>query len=269
MRPYRLESKALPKVWGSKRLEPWFPDSEADTGEVWFIPREPIGLLVKLIFTSAKLSVQVHPGDEYAARHEHSRGKTEMWHILRADEGAVIAAGFTERLAPERVREAALSGEIEDLLNWIPARAGDTFLIPAGTVHAIGAGLVLCEVQQYSDVTYRLYDYGRPRELHLDKSIDVADLGPYVRQECVAPRLAECAYFVVDRLDCGGGLTYQPDAASYHLLVVINGSGRIAGDAFAAGECWMVPAGCAEFAIESEPGTALLRAYEPRAGKNC
>ena len=265
MKPYRLESMAYPKPWGSKRLEPWFRDSAGDIGEVWFTPREPIALLVKLIFTSAKLSVQVHPNDTYAALHEHSRGKTEMWHILRADEGASIAAGFREAMTPARVRESALSGEIEKLLNWIPVKAGDTFLIPAGMVHAIGAGIVLCEVQQFSDVTYRLYDYGRPRELHLDKSMDVADFGPYIRQACVAPRLAECGYFVAERLDTRGRAAYHPDPDRYHLLVALSGAGTIDGEAFAEGECWMVPAGAAEFAMEG--AASFLRAWDPGSGK--
>ena len=125
-------------------------------------------LLVKLLFTSDNLSVQVHPGDAYAREHHNSRGKTEMWHILRAEPEAKIALGLRERVTPERLREAAQSGEIMELLNWVPARPGDTFFVPAGTIHAIGGGLALCEMQQHSDITYRLYDYGRPRELHLE-----------------------------------------------------------------------------------------------------
>ena len=102
MKPYRLESSSLPKVWGSERLEPWFRDPTEKIGEVWFHPRTPIALLVKLIFTSEKLSVQVHPDDAYARVHENSRGKTEMWHILRADEGAAIAAGFRAPISAGR-----------------------------------------------------------------------------------------------------------------------------------------------------------------------
>ncbi len=134
-------------------------------------------LLVKFLFTSDNLSVQVHPNDEYAAKHhEGSRGKTEMWHILRAEPGAKIAFGVRVPVTKEELRTAAESGAIVDLLNWIPVRPGETYFIPAGTVHAIGGGLVICEVQQLSDVTYRLYDYkrvdkdGKERELHLDHS---------------------------------------------------------------------------------------------------
>ncbi len=167
----RLTPSFREKVWGATRLGPWFPDSDRKIGEVWF--EGPFGndadlpLLVKFIFTTEKLSVQVHPEDEYAGLHHQSRGKTEMWHILAAEPGAQIAAGFRESITPEQFREAALSGAIEQELQWFDARPGDTFFIPAGTVHAIGPGLALCEIQQNSDVTYRLYDYGRPRELHL------------------------------------------------------------------------------------------------------
>ncbi len=152
---------------------PWYLNSaQKKIGEVWFEADLP--LLVKFVFTSERLSVQVHPNDEFAAAHENSRGKTEMWYVLRADPGARLAIGFREAISRERLRESALSGEIEQLLNWIEVQAGDAFFVPAGTVHAIGGGLALCEIQQHSDITYRLYDYGRPRELHLDKAMQVA-----------------------------------------------------------------------------------------------
>src|SRR5271165_3300984 len=172
MQPKRLQPRFLEKVWGSTRLEPWFESTGAKIGEVWFEGAGPLPILVKFIFTTEKLSVQVHPDDVYAAKHHNSRGKTEMWHVLAAAPGARIAAGFREPVSAERLRAGALSGEIEELLAWHEARPGDTFFIPAGTVHAIGAGLTLCEIQQFSDITYRLYDYGRPRELHLAKALD-------------------------------------------------------------------------------------------------
>src|SRR6266849_1343486 len=128
--------------------------------EVWFEGSSDIPLLVKYIFTTAKLSVQVHPDDAYARSQGSPRGKTEMWHVLSAQPGAKIAAGFREAISEQRLREAALTGEIVDLLAWHEACPGDTFFIPAGTVHAIGEGLTLWEIQQNSDLTYRLYDYG-------------------------------------------------------------------------------------------------------------
>src|SRR3954470_7243186 len=159
----RLSTRLLPKVWGSTRLQPWYPDTSDKIGEVWFEGPPHPPLLVKFLFTTEPLSVQVHP-----------EGKTEMWHILAAEPGAKIAAGFREPISEKRMRESALSGEIENLLEWFEARPGDTFFIPAGTVHAIGSGLTVCEIQQHSDTTYRLFDYGRPRELHLDEGIRVS-----------------------------------------------------------------------------------------------
>jgi mannose-6-phosphate isomerase len=168
IKPQRLTPRFLEKVWGSTRLEPWFPNSQKKIGEVWFEGVADLPLLIKFLFTSENLSVQVHP-----------EGKTEMWHILAAEPGAKIAAGFREPVTAEQAKAAALSGEIEEMLEWFDAAPGDTFFIPAGTVHAIGAGLSLCEIQQWSDVTYRLYDYGRPRELHLDQGLAVSDLSSH------------------------------------------------------------------------------------------
>ena len=170
--PVRLPTRFLEKVWGTPDLLPWYPPAQKKIGEVWFEADLP--LLVKFVFTSERLSVQVHPNDQFAAAHENSRGKTEMWYVMRAEPGARLAIGFRESISCERLRDAAISGEIEQLLNWMEVEAGDAFFVPAGTVHAIGSGLALCEIQQHSDVTYRLYDYGRPRELHLDQAIQVA-----------------------------------------------------------------------------------------------
>ena len=141
--PVKLLAKAVPKVWGATKLEPWYRDAAEKIGEIWL--EHPDGvrlpLLVKFLYTSEALSVQVHPSDEYARRHENSYGKTEMWVILRAEPGARIAHGLRETVSRERLREAALSGEIEGLLNWVTVEAGDVLFTPAGVIHAIGAGL--------------------------------------------------------------------------------------------------------------------------------
>ncbi len=226
------------KIWGTRRLEPWFPNSDLNIGEVWFEDAEDAEdspLLIKFIFTSEKLSVQVHPDDEYARVHHQSRGKTEMWHILAAEPGAKIAAGFRQPISRERLREASVTGEIEQLLAWHEARPGDTFFIPAGTVHAIGGGLALCEIQQRSDITYRLYDYGRPRELHLERAAEVSRLEPHAP---LRPReddlLVHCDYFVTRRIVLGGSKTdLEPGFA-----IVLHGSGIIGGKAVKPGEVW-------------------------------
>ncbi len=236
MRPRRLEPKFVERVWGSTRLEPWFRDHDRKIGEVWFSD-DSIPLLVKFIFTTEKLSVQVHPGDEYARIHHDSLGKTEMWHVLAAAPDAKIAAGFRNRLTASEARAAAESGEIENLLEWFDARPGDTFFIPAGVVHAIGGGLVLCEIQQYSDVTYRFYDYGRPRELHLDRATEVSDFGPHAARASGDP-LVGCNHFTTRRIQVDGTWMYTGRHDS--LLIVIEGAGCMDGAPTAAGDVWHI-----------------------------
>jgi mannose-6-phosphate isomerase len=269
----RLAATPYEKVWGSPRTEPWYRNPECRSiGEVWFKASESVPLLVKFLFTTGKLSVQVHPNDAYALEHEQSRGKTEMWYILPAEPGAVIALAPLEPITPERLREASLSGEIESLLRWIPAHAGDTFFIPAGTIHALGAGLILCEVQQHSDVTYRLYDYGRlldgkPRELHLDRGIAVADCEPCDGRVTATPLgagrelLAECRYFRTERLVVNGSAECSARAKNT-LYIALEGEGEIAGEPFRAGEGFEVAAGSAPFRIASS-GAAFLITAEP------
>ena len=266
--PTRLVPTPHYRVWGTAQTEPWHPNPERhEIGEIWFAASPNIPLLVKLLFTSGPLSVQVHPEDDYARLHENSAGKTEMWHVLRADPGAQVSLGLRERITPERLREASLSGEIEQLLNWIPARPGDTFFVPAGTIHAIGGGLVLCEVQQFSDVTYRLYDYGRGRELHLDHGMAVSSLEPFtpLAQKPVTEGvtlLAECPYFRTERLTVNGRIDcpVYPKPAIY---VALEGEGLFAGQPFRPGDAWEVPAEAPPFLIES-PYAAFLRTSEPR-----
>jgi mannose-6-phosphate isomerase len=202
----QLPTRLVEKVWGRKDLPAPFQAPEGTSiGEIWFEPPAQMdGLLVKYLFTSEKLSVQVHPSRDNALAGE--AGKEECWLVLDAEPGARLAIGFREHLAPQQVRDAACDGSIEDLLEWHEVRAGDIFYLPAGTVHAIGAGLSLVEVQQNSDTTFRLYDYGRPRELHLERAMAVAECGPYaaLHRSCVAERrmtLVDGPFFRLDRLE--------------------------------------------------------------------
>ena len=148
-------------------------------GEVWFVEPSDKPLLVKYLFTSERLSIQVHPNDAQARERGLARGKSECWYILDAEPDATLGLGLKEAVTPERLRAAALDGSIEELMDWRQVSGGDFFLVPPGTIHAIGGGISLLEFQQNSDVTYRLYDYGRPRELHLDEGIAVARAEPY------------------------------------------------------------------------------------------
>jgi mannose-6-phosphate isomerase len=146
---------------------------------VWFEGDGELPLLAKYLFTSERLSVQVHPNDEQARLRGLPRGKSECWYILDAEPGAALGLGFTRSLTGEELRLSALDGSIVDLMHWHPVQAGDFFFVPPRTVHAIGGGVSLLEFQQNSDVTYRLYDYGRPRDLHLTEAAEVAIRAPY------------------------------------------------------------------------------------------
>ena len=258
-RPVRLPTRIFEKVWGTPDLLPWFPPSDKKIGEVWFGDKLP--LLVKFVFTSDRLSVQVHPNDDFAAAHENSAGKTEMWYVMRADPGARIAIGFRESISRERLREAALSGEIEHLLNWLEVQAGDAFFIPAGTVHAIGGGLALCEIQQYSDVTYRLYDYGRPRELHLDKAIQVSVTEATSAHSVMLP--VDCQYFHTELARTTSSLLYKPERERFHILIFLSGMGNIAGQPFQEGEAWLIPAVGEPFEIGPANPVKFLRTWVP------
>ena len=175
-----------------------------------------------------------------------------MWYVMRADPGARIAIGFRESISRERLRESAISGEIERLLNWFEVEAGDAFLLPAGTVHAIGGGLALCEVQQHSDITYRLYDYGRPRELHLDKAIQVASTEASTPKSVMLP--IDCQYFHTELARTTSPLLYKPEPQRFHVVIFISGMGTIGGQQFREGEAWLVPPGGQPFHIEpAEP----------------
>jgi mannose-6-phosphate isomerase len=256
--PVKLTRTAHERVWGIG------VPGDKKIGEVWYTAEPPLPILVKFLQTSDKLSVQVHPDGECGV------GKTEMWHILSAAPGAQIALGFEQPIGAEALRAAALSGEIETLLRWIPVHPGETYFIPAGTVHAIGAGISLCEIQQNSDITYRLYDYGRPRELHLDPALEAADLaawrhaGANVAQELPDgwKRLAECRHFATDSREVKANWSYVANPSSFELLIVLKGSGLLNGARFEAQDGWLLPAGAA---IEIAPQTTLqlLRAYVP------
>jgi mannose-6-phosphate isomerase len=177
----KLATNYVEKPWGRTVLPAGFdPANGRKIGEVWFdTPDDPLPILVKWLFTSEKLSIQVHPNDREAHERGQPSGKEECWFIVDAEPGAVLGMGTKVPLNAAQLEAASLCGEIERLMDWKPVKAGDYFYIPAGTVHAIGAGITLVEVQQNADITYRLYDYGRPRELHLKDGAAVSVAEPY------------------------------------------------------------------------------------------
>jgi mannose-6-phosphate isomerase len=267
MTAVRLTTRRVEKPWGRRDFLPAFGDvsgQEGPVGEIWF--EDPRGsdpeLLVKYLFTSEKLSIQVHPDDAAARARGFRRGKEEAWLVLEADPGALIGLGLRHEVDRGTLRQAAADGTIEQLIDWRPAKAGDYYYSPAGTVHALGPGLKLIEVQQNVDLTYRLYDYGRPRELHLDDGVEVSNLAPYAAPfqpyEAEEGRfiLAEGRKFVLERwtravagaLDARGGLW----------LVPIAGTGTIDSMPLQPGDVWLIEEGAD---LRLDVGADLLIAY--------
>jgi len=241
-----LATLTVEKVWGRDQLPaPFAAPAGQRIGEIWFEPPPELdSLLVKFLFTSERLSVQVHPSDAQAMTGEE--GKEECWLILDADPGAEIAIGLRNEASEEQLRDAAIDGSIEHLLEWHEVQPGDFFYLPAGTIHAIGGGLSLVEIQQNSDTTFRLYDYGRPRELHLDRAIDVAQRGPY--PPAMRQRVSDASQCLVDgphfRLDRIIGAPDAATRAAYEgalLLLPLEGELRMGGAALAAGTCAYAP----------------------------
>src|SRR3984893_1458163 len=227
------------KPWGITDLHPWSGiDGSGDAiGELWLQRRDqnaPIPvLLLKLLFTSAPLSIHVHPDDAFAWSTGLPNGKTEAWYILSATRDARVAVGLKRHLTPRQLRASIKDGSIVDLVQWRPAIKGDIIFVPAGTIHAIGAGIVLAEVQQRSDATFRLFDYGRQRELHEENAIAVSDAGPIqtqpAQQRLTAARTALIAspHFVIERIDLRANSRWTLNAYQETWILVTEGRARI------------------------------------------
>lgn len=245
-------------------------------------------LLTKFIDAQQWLSVQVHPNDAYAAAHEGGKlGKTEAWYILHAEPGAQIVYGFTRAVSRDEARVAIAATQLESLLNTVEVHAGDVVFVPAGTVHAIGAGVALYELQEYSDVTYRLYDYGRlqangqPRELHVERALDVLRSEPAAQVfthpapavelggGAVARTLVACPYFVESELRLDGELVGATTGASCHILTLLSGSCEVVGAVgepirLSHGETAVLPATLGAYTLHGT-GARLIRSYVPLA----
>lgn len=271
----RLETKRVEKPWGRTGLWPGFADVAPGgdpVGEIWFqVPGQAADepeLLVKYLFTSEKLSIQVHPDDAQAQAQGYPRGKDEAWVILAAEPHASIAIGTLEVMDRDALRAAALDGTIAEKVDWKAVKAGDVYYSPAGTVHAIGPGLTLVEVQQNVDLTYRLYDYGRPRELHLDDGVAVSDPVPYVAPhvpwESAPGRLilSDGPAFVLERWRRGGQGALTVADGRPVLLVPLSGRGTIDDAPLEAGGVWRAE-GASRLVLDEE--IDLLVAY-PQGG---
>jgi mannose-6-phosphate isomerase len=227
------------KPWGVVDLHPWssIDGAEEAIGELWFHrvdKNAPIpALLLKLLFTSEPLSIQVHPDDVFARSIGLPNGKTEAWYILSAAPDARIAVGLKRHLTPQELSASIRDGSIAGLTQWRPAEKGDVIFVPAGTIHAIGAGIVLAEIQQRSDATFRLYDYGRQRELHEDNAVAVSDAGPVQAQSgprrLTAERMALIAnpHFILERIDLPANSNWALKADRETWILVTEGHARI------------------------------------------
>ena len=207
-------------------------------------------VLIKFIDSASNLSVQVHPSDRYALEHEHQYGKTEMWHILEAEKGAGLYIGFKRDVSKEEVSKALYDGSILSLLNFVEVKPGENYFIPSGTVHAIGGGVTLIEIQQNSTLTYRLYDYnrlgkdGKPRELHIEKALKVLNYSRYNPPKFVPPLIGECQYFSSSYhlLEKGKEMNLVAPSASFYSLSFFYGEGRINNFKFKNGDTFFLPA---------------------------
>ncbi len=223
-------------------------------------------VLIKLIDAKDNLSVQVHPDNEYAARVEHEFGKTEMWYVLDAAPGATLIYGFKNKIRKEEFKQAIESNTLLDVLNVVEVKKGDMFFIEAGTVHAIGKGALIAEIQQNSNSTYRVYDYGRlgkdgkPRELHIQKAIDVSKTEPakygtkpFGKKEEISggtrQMLTECRLFSVYNYRLCGKIALNADETSFNHILVVDGSGKIGSREFKKGDSFFVPANFGDYEI--------------------
>ncbi|MEK3827828.1 MULTISPECIES: type I phosphomannose isomerase catalytic subunit [Paenibacillus] len=321
--PLQFQPEFKERVWGGRALEQFgLTPPEGHIGEGWMIAdhangttkvingplagkgldevREQLGtswlgtkgvsekggrfpLLIKLLDCNDDLSVQVHPTDDYKALPPGELGKTEMWYVLDAKPGAHIIYGLNEGVDREELRKALENGTVMDTLRQVPVEAGDTFFIPAGTVHALCAGVVVAEIQQNSDTTYRIYDYnrpgldGKPRELHVEDSLNVTAYegagATTMKTSNTVPgewlQLASCPYFVVEKgvVTERWDLSTTPD--SFTILVVCEGEGALEWSGseegeqltLKAGQCYLLPANLGNYTLSGN--TTVLRSYLP------
>jgi mannose-6-phosphate isomerase len=308
--PFLIEPRFVSRVWGYRDLRPWFDRVQTDgepLGEVWLTgddcrvangpdggktlaalfterpqdmlgsvaPRAESPLLIKLIFAREKLSVQVHPDDRMAHKYGLPRGKTECWYALEADAGAQVAVGLKAGVNIDQVRDGIQNGTLEQSLNVLPVEKGDMIFVDAGTVHAIWPGSILLETQQNSDTTYRMYDYGRPRELHIEKSLEAARFTTRAGKIPPVDRgdrsiLIDVEYFRVERVPVKGSRQSTTLAGSDEAgpglayLFAAAGLGRLSGSGLEPIEIpprgvVCVPASSPAFTVEDLGGLDLIR----------
>jgi mannose-6-phosphate isomerase len=320
--PARLAPIFVPRIWGARDLSALFPDRSEEKepigeawltgdecvfatgefagrtlGEVWpLLPEEWTGtgvrglpripLLVKFIFPEEKLSVQVHPDDAYAEQYESAAGgvgKTEMWYVVSAREGAAVRVGLNPNVTREMFQRAVVDGSAENCLRSVAVRAGDAVFVPAGTTHTICPGMVLCEIQQHSDITYRVFDYnrvgpdGKPRALHIRQALEVMQFGEQSGGLCDPVRItrgavtetfyAACRHFATERWEFRERIAAVTSPEHFDLLIFLEGKGRIEfadnSESFGPAEVWLLPAALGAYQLAPDSPTTLLRSYVP------
>jgi mannose-6-phosphate isomerase len=318
----RIDPFFSPRPWGTRSLAPLFPEKtnlQEPIGEAWLtalesrvangpftgktlgeswraMPMEWKGthsgkyqefpLLLKFLFPMDKLSIQVHPDDGFASKYEQAaggRGKTEMWHIVSAEPRGELLLGLKPGVTRTKFLEGVAHKTVEDLFVRYPVHAGETYFVEAGTQHAILPGMVVCEVQEYSDLTYRVYDYGRvdahgkSRELHLEKAMEVTSFNgtrsgrvpplPLHSPDANKHLLAACEFFATERWDCDRTTPIEGDSSEFQLLVILSGNGILydadASYPFQAGQAWFVPANLPLVLLQPKEPTSILRITVP------
>ncbi len=234
-----LKKTLVEKPWGRTDIDPGFVMGDTRRiGEIWYQhPSDHLALMIKYLFTSAPLSIQVHPGDIQAQAMGHAHGKDECWYILDAEPGAQLAIGTKNTMSPDVLRSAAQDGTIEQHMQWHDATPGHVYEIPSGTVHAIGAGITLIEVQQNIDLTYRLYDYGSARELHVEQSVAVAKTGTYPAELHYALPGAQIVERPHYRFCVQSGAASALPGSGPHYALPIAGEVRYSNDVARPGDC--------------------------------
>lgn len=320
MKPFLLKPACKASIWGGTKLKSKFgKDFPGDIiSESWELSVHPAGLsiadsgdekgkplaelirdpavlgtnpahyptfplMIKWIDSQRPLSIQVHPDNEYAMKNEKDMGKTEMWYIIECEPDAYLYYGFQKEITPEEFAARIADDTLLDVVKKVPVKKGDVFFIPSGTLHAIGPGILLAEVQQSSNVTYRIYDYGRldtdgkPRELHVEKAKEVTDLFPAQKVAPVPIPLTDpqdtllscCPYFAVVRQTVDSPRSYQADAGSFHALMCVEGSGELTcGEeklSFPAGATVFVPANCEAFTLSGSMTVLDVFVPDPKA----
>lgn len=261
-------TRAVVKPWGSTDLLPWSAlGTGTAIGEIWFQrpgAAEIPALLLKLLFTDAALSIQVHPDDAFAQSIGLQNGKTEAWYILAAAPGARVAAGLKRQVTPAELRTAITDGSIAELVHWRSVKKGEVVFVPAGTIHAAGAGLVLAEIQQQSDTTFRLFDHGGGRELHVDQAVGAAQMGPARAQAVEVPLsgartvLVSGPHFVMERIELAASSAWVLQAEQETWLLGIEGQARIGNIDTAIGDGLFLKADCARIEAGSEGFKGLV-----------